>query len=92
MHVDDIQTGADGVLAAIAGSAASTGLGMAVGGIAAVLVISAIFYAVGRGEDRDRAQAASEGGAEPVEERDAGTTDDAPRLRPAPRPRARRRR
>ncbi|MDX6677527.1 MAG: hypothetical protein QOE31_1579 [Solirubrobacteraceae bacterium] len=34
-----------------------TGIGMAIGGIAAVLVISAVFYVIGRGEDRDRAAA-----------------------------------
>jgi hypothetical protein len=41
------------ILAASAGNA----VGMAVGGVLAVLVISAVFYLVGRGEDRDRAAA-----------------------------------
>jgi len=44
------------VLAASTG----TGIGMAIGGIVAVLAISAVFYAIGRGEDRDRAAAAGE--------------------------------
>ena len=39
------------ILAASSGNA----VGMAVGGILAVLLISAVFYFVGRGEDRDRA-------------------------------------
>jgi len=77
--------------AAIIGSAASTGIEMAVGGILAVLVISAIFYAVGRGEDRERAQAATEH-AEAVEERDASPDDVAPRSRLPASPRRRRRR
>jgi hypothetical protein len=41
----------------ILGSSASTGVGMAIGGIVVVLVISAVFYVIGRGEDRDRARA-----------------------------------
>ena len=38
-------------------SSKGTGIGMAIGGIVAVLVISAVFYVIGRGEDRDRAAA-----------------------------------
>jgi hypothetical protein len=42
-------------MALLLASSASTGIGVALGGIAAVLVISAVFYVIGRGEDRDRA-------------------------------------
>jgi hypothetical protein len=47
------------VLSAIAASSTSTGILMAIGGILAVIAISAVFYVVGRGEDRDREQAAA---------------------------------
>jgi len=46
------------VLTAVIASAQSTGIWMAVGGTIAVLAISAVFYVVGRGEDREREQAA----------------------------------
>ncbi len=46
------------MLTAVVASAQSTGIWMAVGGTIAVLVISAVFYVVGRGEDREREQAA----------------------------------
>jgi hypothetical protein len=36
-------------------SSSANAIGMAVGGILAVLVISAAFYLIGRGEDRERA-------------------------------------
>ena len=55
-------------LAASAGSA----IAMGVGGIVAVLAVCAVFYAIGRGEDRDRASAPPAGApdepaaAEPV--------------------------
>jgi hypothetical protein len=94
MHVDEMRAGTEGAVAVIAGSAASTGVGMAVGGIVAVIAISAIFYAVGRGEDRDRAQAASERAEAVEEEPDAIAGGEAPRsrLRLPARPRTRRRR
>ncbi|MDX6680313.1 MAG: hypothetical protein QOG94_352 [Solirubrobacteraceae bacterium] len=61
-------------------SSTSTGVGLALGGIAAVLVISAVFYVIGRGEDRDRAaaQRAPEAGADVVEAgaADVGEADD----------------
>lgn len=41
----------------IVASSALTGIAVAIGGIVVVLAISAVFYAVGRGEDRDRADA-----------------------------------
>jgi hypothetical protein len=42
--------------AAILAASTATGIAMALGGIACVLVVSAVFYLVGRGEDRDRAR------------------------------------
>jgi len=48
----------DSVLTAIIASSTSSAILMAVGGIIAVLAISAVFYVVGRGEDREREQAA----------------------------------
>jgi hypothetical protein len=58
-------------------SSTSTGVGLALGGIAAVLVISAVFYVIGRGEDRDRAaaQRAPEAGADVVEAGEAGEAE-----------------
>jgi hypothetical protein len=92
MHADEIQTAASGLIAAIIGSAASTGVGMALGGIVAVLAVSAIFYAIGRGEDRDRARATRERPAA-VEEPGASTAKEgAPRSRLPAKPRMRRRR
>lgn len=43
-------------LIAVDGSDLVTFAGIALGGIAFVLVLSAAFYAIGRSEDRDRAQ------------------------------------
>ena len=47
-----------GCVAAIAvgGSNLVTFLGISLGGIAFVLVLAAVFYAVGRSEDRERAE------------------------------------
>ena len=47
-----------GCVAAIAvgGSNLVTFLGISLGGIAFVLVLAAVFYAIGRSEDRERAQ------------------------------------
>jgi hypothetical protein len=39
----------------IVASGAGNAVAMGVGGVVAVLVISAVFYVIGRGEDRDRA-------------------------------------
>lgn len=44
------------VLLAVGGSSVNLFLGIALGGIAFVLVLSAAFYAVGRAEDRERAE------------------------------------
>lgn len=44
------------VLIAIGGSSLTTFLGISLGGIAFVLVLSAVFYAIGRSEDRERAE------------------------------------
>ena len=44
------------VLIAVDGSDFLTFAGIALGGIAFVLVLSAAFYAIGRSEDRDRAR------------------------------------
>ncbi|HEV7808205.1 MAG TPA: hypothetical protein VGO80_20520 [Solirubrobacteraceae bacterium] len=78
-------------MALLVASSAGTGVGMALGGIAAVLVISAVFYAIGRGEDRDRAAAARAAAApdEPDEARE--TPPPAGSRLPARTPRRRRR-
>jgi hypothetical protein len=57
----------------ILASSATTGILTGVAGIAAVLVISAAFYVVGRGEDRARAA-----------DRRAPPDDDAPQAPQAP--------
>lgn len=44
------------VLIAAGGSSLATFLGISLGGIAFVLVLSAVFYAIGRSEDRERAE------------------------------------
>ena len=66
-------------------SSKGTGIGMAVGGIAAVLVVSAVFYVIGRGEDRDRAASAAARATEPGDERaqprEAGESPSAPAAR-----------
>ena len=43
------------VLIALQGSSLVTGAGIVLGGTAFVLVLAAVFYAVGRSEDRERA-------------------------------------
>lgn len=47
---------ASAILIAAGGSNLVTFLGISLGGIAFVLVLAAVFYAVGRSEDRDRAE------------------------------------
>lgn len=44
------------VLIAVGGSSVVTFFGIALGGIAFVLVLAAVFYAIGRSEDRERAE------------------------------------
>jgi hypothetical protein len=44
------------MIQAIVAASTATGIAMALGGIAAVLVVSAIFYLVGRSEEGDRAR------------------------------------
>jgi hypothetical protein len=44
------------VLIVIGGSSLVLFLGISLGGIAFVLVLAAVFYAVGRSEDRERAE------------------------------------
>ena len=44
------------ILIAVGGSDFVTFAGIALGGIAFVLVLAAVFYAVGRSEDRERAE------------------------------------
>ena len=44
------------VLLAVGGSDLVTFLAIALGGIAFVLILSAVFYAIGRSEDRERAE------------------------------------
>jgi hypothetical protein len=68
-------------LSALLASAAGTGVAMALGGTVVVLVISAAFYVVGRGEDRDRAQAARD-----AERRDAAGSEPEPPTQSGPRP------
>jgi hypothetical protein len=68
--------------------ASSTGnaVAMGVGGVVAVLAVCAVFYAIGRGEDRDRASVrAAE--APPAEAPPAEAPPDPPADRAAPPPR-----
>jgi small neutral amino acid transporter SnatA (MarC family) len=44
------------LLIAVGGSSVVTFLGISLGGIAIVLVLTAAFYAIGRSEDRERAE------------------------------------
>ncbi|MFP5364980.1 MAG: hypothetical protein ACLGI5_19875 [Thermoleophilia bacterium] len=44
------------LLIAFGSSSMATFLGISLGGIAFVLVLAAVFYAIGRSEDRDRAE------------------------------------
>lgn len=44
------------VLLALGSSSLTTFLGISLGGIAFVLVLATVFYAVGRSEDRERAE------------------------------------
>jgi hypothetical protein len=76
-------------MALLLASSASTGIGVALGGIAAVLVISAVFYVIGRGEDRDRA--ATHAAAAQDEPDVARETPPAEARLPARTPRRRRR-
>jgi hypothetical protein len=50
------------VLIAVDGSDFVTFVGIALGGIAFVLLLSAVFYAIGRSEDRERAERESRHG------------------------------
>jgi len=79
---------------AVLASSAGAGIAMAIGGIAAVLVISAVFYVIGRGEDRDRAAAARapQAEAETAQQREPSTTPRGPERRLGGSPRRRRRR
>lgn len=52
-------------LIARGGSNVVTFLGISLGGIAFVLVLSAVFYVIGRSEDRDRAEREAREGAPP---------------------------
>lgn len=52
-------------LIAVGGSDLVTFLGIALGGIAFVLVLSTVFYAIGRSEDRDRAEREARTGQPP---------------------------
>ncbi|MEJ7797350.1 MAG: hypothetical protein WKF42_02535 [Solirubrobacteraceae bacterium] len=80
----------------ILASSASSAFAFALVGIAVVLAISAVFYVIGRGEDRDRAESTREAqDGEPVQQRDyptAGTGERTPRSRPPANARGRRRR
>ena len=75
----------------IVAGATGTAIAMGVAGIVAVVAISAVFYAIGRGEDRDRA-AAAEGCPDAAEGPVAGASEhpDGERPRLARRPRRRR--
>jgi len=44
------------ILVAVGGSSLVTFIGISLGGIAFVLVLSGAFYAIGRSEDRERAE------------------------------------
>lgn len=45
---------AGGLIAGLADSTALVGVGLALAGSAGVLVVAAVFYAIGRSEDRER--------------------------------------
>lgn len=53
------------VLIAAGDSSLVTFLGISLGGIAFVLVLSAVFYAIGRSEDRERAERDAAAGQRP---------------------------
>lgn len=53
------------VLIAAGGSSLVTFLAISLGGIAFVLVLSAVFYAIGRSEDRERAERDAAAGRRP---------------------------
>jgi hypothetical protein len=53
------------ILIAVGGSSLVTFLGISLGGIAFVLVLSAVFYAIGRSEDRERAERDAAAGKHP---------------------------
>jgi len=55
------------VLIAVGGSSLVTFLGISLGGIAFVLVLSAVFYAIGRSEDRERAERDAAAGHPPAQ-------------------------
>ncbi len=76
------------ILAASSGNA----VGMAVGGILAVVLISAVFYFVGRGEDRDRAAPSGPPDADPVQSDPSPGPPSATAERRARRPASPRRR
>jgi len=81
-----------GLAAILLAASDASAIGMAVGGIVAVLAISAVFYAIGRGEDRERAQAPPP--AAPTEEPAPPADEPAPdaqhpRLQGSPRRRRR---
>lgn len=84
------------MLTALIASNAGSGIVIAIGGIVAVLAISALFYAVGRSEDREREQAAAARAAAAAAEEDdppAAASPPPPAARPAgeePHPRLRR--
>jgi hypothetical protein len=78
-------------MALLLASSASTGIGVALGGIAAVLVISAVFYVIGRGEDRDRAAATHAAAAQDEPDVARETPPPAAARLPARTPRRRRR-
>jgi len=81
-----------GAAAILLAASDATAIGMAVGGIVAVLAVSGVFYAIGRGEDRERAQAPPP--ATPAEEPAPPADEPAPdaqhRRLPASPPRRRR--
>lgn len=68
-----------GVLIAIGDSSLMTFLGISLGGIAFVLVLSTVFYAVGRSEDRERATRAGSADAASESARSARGDDAASR-------------
>ena len=79
------------MLSTIIASSASSGIAMAIGGIVCVLALSAVFYVVGRGEDREREHAAAARAAAEDEPPEPPAAEEPhPRLPAAARTRRRR--
>ena len=77
-----------GFSAILAAASAGTAVAIAAGGIAAVLAVSAVFYVIGRGEDREHAQQPP--ATPPASDPPPAPAPERPRLSAGARPRRRR--